>query len=326
MLIHLLAGTALAMRARPPRPPRCEASCVMSAGPGVPIPFRTLSQQEIVDKLDAIPAFSIVAAGDQMVPTRGPDGGLSCCFYMDLEEAKGALAAVQTRNPGQALTLAATPLGTAFALSEWRSSPPSAAAERARPGVMDALRRSLREDEGGEVPTEPAAGGGPDTRLQASQSELEAVEDALAASPAPPLLQRRNRLLGHLPLFGSDNIRFRAEEADEAPAWMPLFLRREDVASAWLASGGDASSLPSLQVTDLRTLAWQMESDESHDWRNILLVAPDSSIEFVQQQQQQQDEEEERRQEEEDEEAVVPLSPADVQGVLFPDNSLRFRQ
>ena len=44
--------------------------------------------------------------------------------------------------------------------------------------------------------------------------------------------------------------------------------------------------MPPVQVTDLRTLAYQMQYDTTRDWRPTLLVAPEAGVEFVRQQQQ----------------------------------------
>jgi hypothetical protein len=84
----------------------------------------------------------------------------------------------------------------------------------------------------------------------------------------PPLLRRRNQVSGALPLFGSDQIRFAADEgAGAGSTSLPLFFKRDDLRAAWLASGGKADAMPPVQVTDLRTLAWQMQYDISQDWR-----------------------------------------------------------
>lgn len=66
---------------------------------------------------------------------------------------------------------------------------------------------------------------------------------------------------------------------------MPLFFRREDVLTAWTSSGGCDETPPPIQVTDLRTVAYLMQFDATQNWRPLLLVAPEDSIDFVKQQQ-----------------------------------------
>ena len=128
--------------------------------------------------------------------------------------------------------------------------------------------------------------------MQADQREAAAVSEVLSQSPAPPLLRRRNTKEGSIPIFGSDLLKFEppppeiGEEAaarEGKPSQMtPLFFRREDFRRAWAASGGSEDELPPIQLTDLRTLCHQMKYDTTQDYRPMLLVAPESSIAFVQ--------------------------------------------
>ena len=147
-------------------------------------------------------------------------------------------------------------------------------------------------------------------RLEPSQSEASRVDAALfASSPTPPLLRRRNAREGAIPLFGTDLLKFRVErdageygedaegaeggeeggeggeeggdDGDACDELIPLFFSRDDLRAAWVASGGDAASLPPVQLTDLRTLAYQMQFDGKTDYRPLVLVAPESAIRFV---------------------------------------------
>ena len=200
------------------------------------------------------------------------------------------------------------------------------------PGLETAVRgrsagRSKRQEASGRRARPPARQRRPSgpsealVRLQAAKGEVEAARSVLDESPVPPLLRRRNDREGPIPLFGTDALRFRMSEsgeggfesdadsdADATPELLtPLFFRREDFSAAWAASGGTAESVPPVQVTDLRTLAYQMQYDTTQDYRRMLLVAPEPAIEFVRQQQAAQ-------------EAAEPdLSDADVQGLLFGD-------
>jgi len=222
----------------------CALSVAMRAD--IPVPLRPLQRQEIVEKLDAIPVFSVInRQTQQVVPTASKNGVLRCDFHLELAEATASLEMLRRGNPGVLLTLAATPLGTAFALSEWEQVDVDPNDDDSAPKV--------------------------ELRLQACQAEALVVAPLLSEAPVPPLLRRRNEVNGALPLFGSNELRFAAEQGKPA---LPLFFRRNDFVAAWMASGGKAEAMPVVQVTDLRTLAWQMQFDCVHDWRPLLFVAP----------------------------------------------------
>ena len=99
---------------------------------------------------------------------------------------------------------------------------------------------------------------------------------------------------------------------------MPLFFRRQDLASAWVASGGDIEKdPPPVQVTDLRTLAWQMKFDRTTDWRPMTFVAADDAIAFVEAQQEGQA----ATKSEGRGKGKPKLSRADNQGLIFGGGS-----
>ena len=104
---------------------RCAQLLALSAGSirmsaDVPVALRPLQRQEIVDKLDSVPVFSVVnRQTQQVVPTAAENGVLCCYFHVDVDEAAASLAKLQARNPTLELALTATPLGTAYALCEW---------------------------------------------------------------------------------------------------------------------------------------------------------------------------------------------------------------
>ena len=65
------------------------------------LPFRPLTAQEVVDKLNAVPLFSVVNSDEQMFETVGGAAGdlRGFRFFLELDEAKESLAAVQAANP-----------------------------------------------------------------------------------------------------------------------------------------------------------------------------------------------------------------------------------
>ena len=314
-----------------------------------PVGLRCLSRQEVVDKLNAVPVFSIVNGAEQMVQTPDKESGeLACRFYLEIDDAKAALQELRSNNPNAMIDVAVTPLGTAFALCEWQTpieeSLGAAGAEDIAADLDDEYfgdDDDDDDDDDGFGDAGNVAEASIEVRLQAARAEMESVRGLLKKSPVPPLLRRRNVLQGPIPLFGSDQIRFQlppdpdpdrsqirfqrpagtaaaadaADEKEEESTMLPLFFRRSDLLVAWVASGGSIDSLPAVQVTDLRTIAWQMQFDRNQDWRPMLFVAPEPAIDFVKQQQQQQQQQEQAAAAAA---AATPkLSTADVQGLIF---------
>jgi len=301
-----------------------------------PVGLRCLSRQEVVDKLNAVPVFSIVNGAEQMVQTPDKESGeLACRFYLEIDDAKAALQELRSNNPNAMIDVAVTPLGTAFALCEWQTpieeSLGAAGAEDIAADLDDEYFGDDDDDDDDDDDGFGDAGNvaeaSIEVRLQAARAEMESVRGLLKKSPVPPLLRRRNVLQGPIPLFGSDQIRFQrpagttaaadaADEKEEESTMLPLFFRRSDLLVAWVASGGSIDSLPAVQVTDLRTIAWQMQFDRNQDWRPMLFVAPEPAIDFVKQQQQQQQQQQEQAAAAAA--AAAPkLSAADVQGLIF---------
>jgi hypothetical protein len=288
-----------------------------------------------VDKLNAVPVFSIVNGAEQMVQTPDKESGeLACRFYLEIDDAKAALQELRSNNPNAMIDVAVTPLGTAFALCEWQTpieeSLGAAGAEDIAADLDDEYFGDDDDDDDDDDDGFGDAGNvaeaSIEVRLQAARAEMESVRGLLKKSPVPPLLRRRNVLQDPIPLFGSDQIRFQrpagttaaadaADEKEEESTMLPLFFRRSDLLVAWVASGGSIDSLPAVQVTDLRTIAWQMQFDRNQDWRPMLFVAPEPAIDFVKQQQQQQQQQEQAAAAAA---AAAPkLSAADVQGLIF---------
>ena len=292
-LLLALSGSCaarLAVRVVAPR-----TSCTQCLSKTVPVPFRPLDQQEIVNKLDAVPVFSVVNEEREMFPERAKDNELCCCFYLDLKAAQLKLSELQAANPRLPLSLAVTPLGTAYALSEWlpavAPSPPAAPARR---GLVESFRDTDNNEEDGVFHASSEEENRIDVELRILGHELEinAVSEILEQSPTPALVRPRNRVAGPVPLFGSDELRFmtRAGFASQSgkgsddrnvETLTPLFFCRADFRAAWLASGGTDDTLPAVQVSDVRTLVWQMECESAFDWRQVVLVAPQESIDYA---------------------------------------------
>ena len=90
---------------------------------------------------------------------------------------------------------------------------------------------------------------------------------------------------GLVPRFGSELLQFSMPPCRESPQggeMQPLFFGAADCRAAWVASGQPADEMPALELTDLRTLAYNMEHDkDGKDWSKILLVAPEAGMAFA---------------------------------------------
>lgn len=209
--------------------------CQMMAEQQPPLGLRVLTREELLDKLNAVPVFSVVNGAQQMLATPDETSGAPFCrFYLDVSEAQVALAELRDANPRVLIELAVTPLGTAYALSEWGDVDDVEAG-----GVAGSDLSSRAEDDDGwddddlddEYLGEGSSGDRPEVtvRLQAAQAEVDSVGDVLGRSPVPPLLRRRNAREGPIPLFGSDLLRFQlpADAASDAGTQTALHRRYE---------------------------------------------------------------------------------------------------
>lgn len=247
-----------------------------------------LNNPMVISKLNEVPVFAVANGVDELMAAPDAETGKSVItFHIDVAEAKELLAGIQEANPTAALKLTVAPLGTAFLMSKMEQD--------------DAV-----------------------VRIQPSQAVLNGVRKTLGFKAEDPESGAQQ-----VPLFGSDELNFEIPVGPENPKggeMTPLFFSVDDFRSAWIASGQPADKLPPLSLTDLRTLAYNMEKDSSKDWSSILLIAPEAGIAFVkgeaaaaESQQQQQPASKEP--------ATPELTPADVQGLVFgEDDSFPIKQ
>ena len=188
----------------------CTRVLALSTGairPEIPVALRPLQRQEIIDKLDAVPVFSVVnRQTQQVVPTVTENGVLCCYFHVDVDEAAESLATLQSRNPTLSLALTATPLGTAFALCEWERQASFEEEEEDSealgfsdgddyeddpdaPKIELRLQAPLRLCIDASSPLHLYTS----MLLQAARAEVEVATPLLAEAPVPPLLRRRNQ-------------------------------------------------------------------------------------------------------------------------------------
>lgn len=207
------------------------------ASSGLPPP-KALSRDEILDKLNAVPTFSIVNEdGGQVAMMDAVGETRACCWFTDAAEARAILKVMQEANPTAGLKLACHGLGGAFTVCNgWKT------------------------DEGTQA-AKSAAGENIELRLQGNHH--------LANTTAPRL---RELLAEHgfdpgcwtLPVFLCDRL--------ASASFFPVFLSPRDLAVVWEKSGRKKEELPKdITVMDLRMLVQQWQTD-ANPWEIFHLV------------------------------------------------------
>ena len=226
-----MAEEAAAQRA-PAVEPAENGAPVQLALPGM----EPLTHQQVVEKLDVVPVFHIVGGTDRMmVPTPTSGGGPACgTWFFAFEDAQRALEATRASNPSLPLAIEASPLGTAFALSEGWS--PSLVPEGAH------------------------------LRLQCSSRVLASMPEP--PQPLPEALSNRfNPLTSCLPTFAVDGD-FRTPHGAT-----PVCFDVQTLAATWeRESGRPPSEMPGVRVVDLRMLLATMLT-QAQDWRGVAFTA-----------------------------------------------------
>ena len=207
-----------------------------------------LSHQEVIDRLDKVPTFHIVATrGKKMVPTNdGPNEGEACgCWYFDPEDARAQLEKLRAANTdGLPLGIETTPLGSAFALSE---------------GWVD-------------MPQDTSL------RLQASHAVIASMPEP--PEPLPEALRSRfNQLTGPIPVFCLDGFRVAAPDGGHR---RPYFFDVPTFLAVWMRETGKRRDQlkEKLTVTDLRTVVAHMLAT-ADDWGPAAFFATRESVEYA---------------------------------------------
>lgn len=115
---------------------------------------------------------------------------------------------------------------------------------------------------------------GVSVRLQPSQAEYNGVRQNLGFSDEDASSAQL------VPLFYSDELKFEGPpDSGSSGSMTPFFFTVDDFRAAYVESGQDVNELPGFQLTDLRTLAYNMEHDV--DWRSAVLIPPEAGLAFA---------------------------------------------
>lgn len=211
---------------------------------------RVLTREEITQKLNAIPTFCVTNEQGQVAMMRMMGKGLSSkqtvCFFVDPEEAKMLLQAMQTAKPETKLKLSCHGLGTAFEHCRgWQTA------------TKEAMSDAAANDDDS-----------PEMRLMGS---------APVVNHTAPALQEGLREAGMdpgcwtLPVFICQEL--------QAKTIMPVFLSTTDIKDTWIKSGRAEADIPdNIQVIDLRMLVANMLTDDSNEWTRMHFISSPDAV------------------------------------------------
>lgn len=202
---------------------------------------RPLTRQEVVDKLDDVPVFNLVNSEGEMFGRAEEGGRPTATFYVDLAEARAALAQLRDLNPSLELRIGITPLGTAFALSEgWNGDP----------GVT--------------------------IRVAPPAASVASVASTLAAMPPPGPGVPPNPRIAPFPLFLTSELR----TAEVMPVFTSRDDLEQWWAHSEAGAGGRPPPA-GLTVLELRTFLYTGMMRQPADWSAFAFVGSQASVRFA---------------------------------------------
>ena len=207
-----------------------------------------MSREEIIEKLNAVPTFCIMAQDGSVVSLPDPDGaeGEECCtWFVDAGEARAVYKGVCEANPDEKFRLMSHGLGAAFSMcGGW-------------PGA--------KADYDGRL------------RLKASKAFLEPIEKPLIAQ-----MQQEGVEIGEwrLPIFIGEEL----AQSDEngAQVALPCFLSPYDLKDAYEKVGQMSKEVAARgpKVLEIRMIAKHMMDEPKefpNPWRAVKFVpSPDA--------------------------------------------------
>mmetsp|Transcript_85486 Transcript_85486/g.147792 ORF Transcript_85486/g.147792 Transcript_85486/m.147792 type:complete len:440 (+) Transcript_85486:53-1372(+) len=202
----------------------------------------TLTHEEIVDKLNAVPTFALVNGAGKIVPLGNADGSRDVCWFISAEEAKMLLELASADHPDEGLHLEVFPLGVAFQYADgWPTK------HRAASG-NSSFYLKVR---------------GPRQEVEASEADLRAQLKAYDIDPGNWVL----------PVYSSPEF--------QSEGIMPLFFSPDDFVECWIAEGRSTDALPeNLRGVDLRLLVSQMLNSKSLNWSIFEFVSSNEAYEL----------------------------------------------
>ena len=186
----------------------------------------------------------------------------SVCFFLEPEEAKAALKAMQEGMPNTKLKLSVHSLGAAFEHCKgWQTVAASSFSDGDAPAI--------------DAPAPPAAPPGqevPEMLLMGNHALVNSTGSGM-----------RQMLTEHGMEAGSWTLPVFICHALQSKSIMPAFLRPSDLKKTWLAAGRTEEDMPEdIMVLDLRLLIAQMMASGENDWTRLHLVPSDEAVQAAQ--------------------------------------------
>ena len=230
---------------------------------------RGLTRAEIAAKLSEIPAFCVTnEKGDvAMFRIKGDKGfKAAVLFFLEPDEAKAAMEALQQAMPDTKLKLTLHGLGAAFehclGWQQIKTSPMAA-------GVVDQADAAFFASSDPE-PAKTPAGETVEMRIVGNHALVNTTKEDMVS-----LLAQNSIEAGAwtLPVFLCNQL--------QSKSVFPAFLKPSDLRKTWMAAGRKEEDIPEdIVVVDLRLLVAQMLTD-ANDWGRYHLVPSDEAVAFA---------------------------------------------
>lgn len=204
-----------------------------------------LTDDEITEKLNAVPAFVIMGAGDGFVALELRDEGRAVCFFTDVNEAKAVFNMTQTSHPEANLRLVCTGLGNAMKL--------------------------VNGDDRDEAAEEAFASFDGKLKLQAPHQLVEAVRPKLEKMMEKAEIDPGNWLV---PIFICEEL--------QGPGFLPVFLDPGEIKTMWTKAGRKEEDLGNKFVMmDIRMLMKEMKQSNMMPWKKVHFVSTKEAAEYA---------------------------------------------
>ena len=228
-----------------------------------------LTRSEIAAKLNEVPTFCVTnEKGDVAMFRVKGDAGFKpgVLFFLEPDEAKASMEALQQAMPDTKLKLTLHGLGAAFehcrAWDQIKGSPMATS-------VLDPADAAFFASADPE-PAKAPNGETVDMRIVGNHALVNTTKEGMVSQLAENSIDAGSWTL---PVFICNQL--------QSKSVFPAFLRPSDLRKTWLAAGRKEEDIPEdIVVIDLRQLVARMLTD-ANDWSRYHLVPSDEALAFA---------------------------------------------